>query len=116
MKVLAWGLFFLLALIAVLFAIANRQAIVISLDPLPFTVQAPLYLVVLVAAFAGLLVAAVTAGVSAGRARSRLRQAERRIARIEADNSRLRADAAPTVAPAENQPTLPNPAAGSGRP
>ncbi len=117
MKLLSWGLFVLLALIAILFAIANRQDIVISLDPLPFTLQAPLYLVVLVAAFAGLIVAAVAAGFSAGRARSRLRQAESRIARIEADNARLRADTAPTVADSANRrPALQTRAAPAGRP
>ena len=100
MKVLSWALFFVVALVAILFAIANRQDIVISLDPLPFTLQAPLYLVVIVAAFAGLIIAAVAAGASAGRARSRLRQAESRIVRIEADNARLRADAVPAAAPA----------------
>jgi uncharacterized integral membrane protein len=112
MKVLSWSLFLVFAVIAALFAIANRQDAVVSLDPLPFSVEAPLYLVVLVAVFGGFLIATAGAIAAAGRARRRLREAESRIARMKADIARASSSAAPEIADAaKDRPTLPTPSA-----
>lgn len=79
-----------LGLAIVLFAVANRQRVTISLDPFSsdapaFTVALPLFLVIL-----GVLIA----GVIIGGIASWLRQAHwrRRVRRLEAETRRLRAE------------------------
>ncbi len=80
-----------LGLAIVLFAVANRQRVTISLDPFSsdapaFTVALPLFIVIL-----GMLIA----GVFIGGVASWLRQAHwrRRTRRLEAETRRLRAEA-----------------------
>ncbi|MBM3491523.1 MAG: LapA family protein [Alphaproteobacteria bacterium] len=53
---LIWLLLPPLAVLFIAFAIANRAAVAVSLDPLPFVVQVPLYLLVFVAILLGLVV------------------------------------------------------------
>ncbi len=48
----------LLLLILVIFAVANRQGVAVSLDPLPFAIELPLYLLVFATFITGLLLGA----------------------------------------------------------
>ena len=83
-----------LAIIVVAFAIANRDTVEVSLDPLPFSFGLPLYVVAigtLVMGFAGGAGAAWLAGHGARRA-ARGRKA--RIAVLEGELARSRAAAA----------------------
>ncbi|MBP7670527.1 MAG: LapA family protein [Ferrovibrio sp.] len=48
----------LLLLVLVIFAVANRQGVAVSLDPLPFAVELPLYLLVFITFIIGLLLGA----------------------------------------------------------
>lgn len=49
----------ILLLLLVVFAIANRQGITVSLDPLPFAITLPLYLLVFIVFLAGLCLGAL---------------------------------------------------------
>lgn len=53
------------AALAVLLAVANRDRVVVSLDPLPFEIEGPLYAILIIAIFTG-----VVAGGMAGWAAS----------------------------------------------
>ncbi len=60
-----------LALAVVAFSTANRNYVVISLWPAPFTIEAPLALIVLSAIAAGTIIGFILAGLSGMRARRR---------------------------------------------
>ncbi len=79
-----------IAIIVVAFAIANRHLIEVSLDPLPFTVGLPLYLVVIGALALGFAAGAGAAWLSGYGARRQARGTRARIVALEAEVARLR--------------------------
>ncbi len=83
MKILLWLILPPLILIFVAFAIANRHAVTLSLDPVPISVQAPLYGLVFAAILIGLLAGGLVAWLRAGRWRRQLREEQRRVRRLE---------------------------------
>ncbi|MBI5163625.1 MAG: DUF1049 domain-containing protein [Magnetospirillum sp.] len=85
----------LIAVAAVIFAVANRHEVRLELWPLPWSVDLPLYLLVLVPLALGLAVGMAVGGIG--------RRAARRHARAE----RLRADALARQIDAARPPTLP---------
>jgi len=90
MKRLSWILTLPLMVVAVVFAIANREVVVLDLWPLAMTIQAPLFVVVLGAAVVGLFAGAVVAWFSGGSTRRRAREARRRAAELEREVAYLR--------------------------
>ncbi len=116
MKLVYWSIAAPLTLVAVLFAISNRDIVELGLWPLPDRIAVPLYLVALGALAAGFLAGGAVAWFGAGRARRRARAAERRAAaqkrEIEALERRLAAiERSPTPPPegtaAEDTPRPP---------
>ncbi len=119
-----------LAIVAVLFAVSNRETVTFGLWPLPFTLEAPLYLATLIALVAGIVVGGLIGwlGQHGNRRRARV-QADRADAlERELREARARAAAAEKRAaelttPVSGQPraavpatpaaTLPVPAAGT---
>ena len=97
-RFLAWILIPPLAVILVLFAIANRGDVAIGIDPLPFTFALPLYLIVFGAAALGLVVGYLVMLVSGHRTRRDFRRARRQLAQVE---SELHAIQAANATPAE---------------
>jgi len=92
------------AVVAVVFALMNRQAMTLELWPLPFTLEAPVFLVVYLALLAGFLIGGLTAWLSGGGARRRARRmaAERERLRRELEDARQRSvDLPPPAIPAE---------------
>lgn len=83
MRLLSWLLGLPIALIAVLFAVANREAVALSLWPLPFAVDAPLSAALLVFFVVGLLLGGLVAWASAGRWRRLARKQTRRVTELE---------------------------------
>jgi putative membrane protein len=79
-----------IVIIVVAFAIANRHLIEVSLDPLPFTVGLPLYLVVIGALALGFATGAGAAWLSGYGARRQARGTKVRIVALEAEVARLR--------------------------
>jgi putative membrane protein len=65
----------LLLLILVVFAVANKGAVTVSIDPLPFEIELPLYLLVFTVFFAGLALGVIVGRLNAwSAARQRQRQ------------------------------------------
>lgn len=100
MKLLLWLLLLPLTLIFVAFAVANRHGVTISLDPTPLSIEVPVYALVFVAIFVGLVVGGLIAWMRAGRWRRQLRAEQRTIRRLEGEMQ-------------ETSPTAPAPEAAS---
>jgi uncharacterized integral membrane protein len=100
-KVLAALVLIPVAVVIVLLAIANRQAVTISLDPFlsekpAFAVTQPLFLVILVAVIAGVVIggAAAWLGQAKWRRAARRGRTETRALRVETEALKGRLDAA----------------------
>jgi lipopolysaccharide assembly protein A len=97
MRVLFWAVVFAAAALLSLFAASNREPVSLGLWPLPFLIDAPLYLVVILVLLAGLLVGAIGAWAAGRRRRRELRRCRRRseaLAReLAATQSRLTGEA-----------------------
>ena len=90
MKALLW-LFYLPLLVAVAgFGAANRHAVDISFDPLPFGLTAPVFAVVLGSVLIGLLVGGVSAWTSGRTWRQTTRRMRRNNALLETEVGTLR--------------------------
>lgn len=76
--VLGWIIGLPLAVLAITFAVNNRHAVAADLWPLPFMVELPLYVAMLVPLVLGLLIGGVIAWIGGGRARRLARQERRR--------------------------------------
>lgn len=86
MRILFWIVAIPFALIVISFAISNRQPVAVDLWPIPdqyLPVTLPLFAVVLVSALFGFFIGAVTAFLSGGRTRARLREERRKAADLE---------------------------------
>jgi hypothetical protein len=77
-------------IVAVVFAITNRSGATLNLWPLGITVEAPLFVLVLLSLLVGLIVGGAIAWMSAGSARRRARAAEYRANTAERDLDILR--------------------------
>ncbi|WP_336488446.1 lipopolysaccharide assembly protein LapA domain-containing protein [Methylobacterium nigriterrae] len=100
------------AILVVLLAVANREAVRLSFDPFSpeapvFSLTLPLYVVLFVAVALGIVVGGVGAWLGQGDSRRKSRERRREIRRLEGETARLR-----TYAPAP-ETTAPYGAAGS---
>jgi len=89
-KRLSWILTLPLMVVAVVFAIANREAVTLDLWPLEISIQAPLFLMVLGSIVVGLFAGGAAVWFSGGQTRRRARAARRQVAELERELSRLR--------------------------
>ena len=94
MKTRIWVLLLPLIVLFVAFAIANRHIVILSLDPAPISIRAPLYSFVLASTFVGLLAGGLIAWLRAGRWRSQLRDEQRTVRRLESKLRQAEIDAA----------------------
>ena len=83
-----------LAIVVVAFAIANRHAVEVSLDPLPFSFGLPLYVVAIGALVVGFAGGAGSAWLAGHAARRAARSRKARIEVLEGELARSRAVAA----------------------
>ncbi len=114
MKRLSWILTLPLMVVAVVFAIANREAVTLDLWPLEISIQAPLFVMVLGSIVVGLFAGGAAVWFSGGQARRRARAARRQVAELERELSRLRH--AYESVPPTSAPGVAAPAADSGVP
>lgn len=106
LRILTWIIGLPVAAVAIGFAVANRQTIVLDLWPLPFTLSLSVYLTVLGSLAVGLVLGLMIGGLAAGgRAARRARDAETRARVAEAEAASLRG----RVAAAESATALPPP-------
>src|SRR6185437_4624597 len=96
MRLVHWLVTLPAAAILVVFAVSNREPVTVAFWPLPARLDAPLYLVVLLALLAGFLAGEFVAWINGRRAR---RLARQRARRIEALESELAATQASLAAP-----------------
>ncbi len=71
------------AILAALIAVANRHMVAVSLDPLPVEGQMPLYLLVLICLFAGVVIGLLIGAIGKLRLRAELARVRRRMAALE---------------------------------
>ncbi|MSP83779.1 MAG: LapA family protein [Alphaproteobacteria bacterium] len=83
MRLAGWLAALLAILAMVVFAIANRGEVAVSLDPLPFAILLPLYAVVMGALFVGLLVGGLVTWPRVIRWRTLARRRKRDVAALE---------------------------------
>jgi hypothetical protein len=104
-----------LAIIIVALAVANRQAVVVSLDPFDrtdpaFSIALPLYVLILLLIIVGVVVGGIAAWLRQGKWRARARIAESQARELRGENDMLkRRDAAATPTaplPVEHAPRL----------
>ncbi|MFN4309770.1 MAG: LapA family protein [Ferrovibrio sp.] len=91
----------LLLIVLVVFAVSNRQVVVVSLEPLPFILDLPLYLLVFLIFLTGLIAGAVLGRLNAWSSARRKRQA---------DALKAAARSAAPPEPSGNLPSVPPPA------
>lgn len=90
MKLIYWLIAGPLMILAALFAVSNRGSAELGLWPLPFTIQAPIYLIALCGLAVGFLAGGTVAWFGGARARARARAAERAVRRREVEIEELR--------------------------
>ncbi len=95
------------AIVVVAFAIANRHAVEVSLDPLPFSFGLPLYVVAIGALVVGFASGAGSAWLAGHAVRRAARGRRARIEVVEGELARLRAAA---TEPSRDGERLPPPA------
>jgi uncharacterized integral membrane protein len=76
--------------VAVIFAIANREAVTLDLWPLEISIQAPLFILTLGSVAIGLFAGGVTVWFSGGHTRRQARAARRKVAELERELANLR--------------------------
>ena len=84
------------AIVLVLFAVANRGPVVVSLDPFApdapaLAVQLPLFVIVFLALMAGVVVGGIADWLRQGRYRHEARSRRHEIRRLEAERERMKA-------------------------
>ncbi len=76
MKLLSWIAGALTALVFVLFAVSNRAPVTLRIEPLPFTLELPLYAAVLASLLFGFILGGIGAWLGGARTRRRARRAQ----------------------------------------
>jgi uncharacterized integral membrane protein len=83
MKAVYWAVTLVFAVLLIPFALSNREPISLAFWPLPFLVDLPLYLLVLLLLFAGFVSGAAVTWTAARRVRRELRRRRRRVETLE---------------------------------
>ena len=94
-RFLFWLIVLPLAVLMALFGIRNSQIASLDLDPFPYTLELPLFAVVLGAVFVGVVVGSVSAWLGQGRWRRQARGLNRRVRQLERELENVRARPAP---------------------
>lgn len=83
MRLFHWLVTAPLALVLIVFAVNNRDTVTLNFWPLAVTLQAPVYLIVLLALLAGFLIGELAAWINGRRWRREARHRARRIEELE---------------------------------
>ncbi len=93
MRILAWLVGIVLGILAILFAVSNREEVTIGIWPFSEGVAAPAFVIALVPFALGLLLGALFAGIGTLRAHWRHQGAARKVRRMEQEMAEMRAQA-----------------------
>ncbi len=110
MRLIRWLVMLPFAALVISFAVSNLESVTVRLQPFPFALETPLYLLVLLGALASFFVGAAVVWPSAVGARRRARRAAEQSARAEAEVGDLKQKLAAAEARAEAASTPPAPA------
>jgi uncharacterized integral membrane protein len=99
-RVLAWIILAPLAVIAILFAVANRRSVTVSLDPFSsdapaYSVELPMFLIIFSALILGVLIGGTAVWFGRLRWQMAAHRAEREVAKLKAENATMAARASP---------------------
>jgi uncharacterized integral membrane protein len=83
MKAIFWAATLLATVLLIPFAISNREPVSLGLWPLPFLVDLPLYLLVLLLLFGGFIIGAAATWIAGRHIRRELRRRRRRAEALE---------------------------------
>lgn len=112
MRHLSWIVTIPVTVVAVVFAVANREPVPLSFWPLPWSVDLPVYLIVLGCLLAGFLLGGFVAWVAAAPRRRRARRTTERARELAQELAELRRREAELRA-ARAEQTAPVPGAGA---
>jgi uncharacterized integral membrane protein len=82
-RILYRGVFLVIAIVLILFAVSNREAVSVELWPLPFLADVPLYLLCFLSLLFGVLIGVAVAWIAGHGKRRELRTRRRRIEALE---------------------------------
>jgi uncharacterized integral membrane protein len=82
-RILYRGVFLVTAIVLILFAVSNREAVSVELWPLPFLADVPLYLLCFLSLLFGVLIGVAVAWIAGHGKRRELRTRRRRIEALE---------------------------------
>ena len=83
MRVVFWVVAVAAAIFLIPFAVSNREPVSLGLWPLPFLIDLPLYLLVLLVLLAGFVIGATLGWIAGRRGRRELRRRRRRVEALE---------------------------------
>ena len=83
MKVVSWAVTLVAAALLIPFALSNREPVSLGFWPLPFLVDLPLYLLVVLLLLAGFVIGASATWIAGRRTRRELRRRRRRVEALE---------------------------------
>jgi uncharacterized integral membrane protein len=106
-KVVYWVVTALVALLLVIFAVSNRQSVAVTFWPLPVLIEAPIYLIVLLATVLGFLFGELVAWIGGRRSRRDARQKRRRVEALERELAATQAQLRPAAAPVAARVAIP---------
>lgn len=89
MNILAWLISIPLAVVIIAFAVANGGAMSVSLDPLPYAVDAPVWALTIGSIFAGFIIGGLIRWLLDYKWRRMARQGRRHVRALEEELSRL---------------------------
>jgi uncharacterized membrane protein YciS (DUF1049 family) len=90
MKILAWLIAVPVAVVIIAFAIANRDSVAISFDPLPYALDIPIWALTVGALAAGFVIGALLRWLLDHKWRRMARQGRRRTKALEQELARVR--------------------------
>ncbi|MFQ5533505.1 MAG: LapA family protein [Sphingomonadales bacterium] len=94
-KPIKWAILGILGVGIAALAVANRTPVALHFDPLPFRVEAPLYLLILLSLLLGVVMGGATVWMSQRSWRRRARVAERQATKLEREVADIKAGDGP---------------------
>ena len=92
MRAVYWAVIIVAAALLIPFAVSNRATVSLGLWPLPFLIDLPLYLLVLLLLLAGFVAGATTVWMAGRRVRRELRRRRRRVEALEGELKAARSE------------------------
>lgn len=83
MKIIRLALFLIAVVVGISIGISNKQPVTLQLEPIPFSIELPLFLVIFICFIAGIVFGGIVVWWRDGQVRKRARAAESRAGKLE---------------------------------